>query len=118
MQKIRHLERRETLAYWPALEEQNGEAVGLVTNLSEEGISIHSHVQFEYGHRLNIRVPVDPALAGYSFLHLHIENMWCHSSGVKGTFHSGFKIINLSNEAREGIQKLLTAFSYPATYTP
>jgi hypothetical protein len=112
MQKIRHLERRETLAYWPAHDEQTGESTGLVTNLSEEGISLHSQCHFEPGHRLNIRVTVDPKLTGHQFLHLHVENAWCHPSGISGYYQSGFRIINLSQEAREGIEKLLASFSY------
>jgi len=116
MQTLRHFERRETLAYWPAREEQTGESVGLVTNLSEDGISIHSPHPFETGHRMNIRVTVDSKLSGTHLLHLHVENAWCHPSGVSGTYHAGFKIINLSPDAEEGIQKLLTAFSYPAPH--
>ena len=118
MQRIRHLERRETLAYWPALDEQTGESAGLVTNLSEEGISIHSQSQFEVGQKLNLRVSVDPEIAGHPFLHLHIENAWCHPSGISGTYNAGFKIRNLSDESREGILQLLTTFSYPAPETP
>ena len=113
MNKIRHAERRETLAFWPARDEQSGEAVGLVTDLSEEGVCIHSHARFEAGQRLNLRVAVDPKITGASAIHLHIENAWCHPSGMTGCFHSGFKLINLSFEARDGIQKLVSAFSYP-----
>jgi len=113
MKTIRHAERRETLAYWPARDEQSGDSVGLVTDLSEEGVSVHSHCRFEAGQRLNIRVAVDPKITGYTSLHLHVENVWCHPSGMTDCFHSGFKLLNVSFEAREGIQKLVTAFSYP-----
>ena len=113
MNKIRHTERRETLAYWPARDEQSGESIGLVTDVSEEGVSIHSQCMFEPGHRLNIRVAVDPKLTGLHYLHLHVENVWCHPSVISGLFHSGFILINLSPEAREGIMKLISSFSYP-----
>lgn len=116
MQKLRHTERRETLAYWPARQEETGESVGLVTDLSEEGISIHSTCQFEPGHRINIRVAVDPKLTGLHFLHLHIENVWCHPSGIAGSYHSGFKLVNLAPEAQDGIRKLIASFSYPAPH--
>jgi hypothetical protein len=118
MKTIRHLERRETLAYWPASDEQCGESAGLVTNLNEEGISIHSPHPFEPGHRLNIRVQVDPQMAGHPFIHLHVENVWCRPSGMSGIYHAGFRLVNVSPEAREEIQKLLTAFSYPAPSPP
>lgn len=116
MKKLRHTERRETLAYWPARDEQSGESMGLVTDLSEEGISIHSQSNFEPGQRLNIRVAVDPKLTGLHYLHLHVENAWCHPSGMAGSFHSGFKLINLSPEAREGIMRLIASFSYPVPH--
>ncbi len=112
MQKIRHMERRETLAYWPALDEQSGDSVGLVTDLSEEGLNIHSHIQFETGQKLNLRVVIDPNISGVSLIHLHVVNAWCHPSGLSGHFHAGFKITNLSADADEAILKLLTAFSY------
>lgn len=116
MNRLRHTERRETLAYWPARDEQSGESVGLITDLSEEGINIHSQSQFEQGQRINIRVAVDPKLTGRHSLHLHVEAVWSHPSEVVGSFHSGFKLLNLSAEAREGIQKLLSSFSYPAPH--
>ena len=116
MKRIRHAERRETLAYWPARDEQSGESVGLVTDLSDEGINIHSQTPFELGQRLNIRVAVDPKLTGLHYLHLHVENAWCHPSGVAGMFHSGFRLWNLSEDSREAIHKLLMSFSYPAPH--
>ena len=113
MYKIRHTERRETLAYWPARDEQSGESVGLVTDLSEEGVSLHSQSSFEPGHRFNLRMAVDPKLAGVTVIHLHVETIWCQPSGIAGCFHSGFKLLNASFETRDAIRKLLTAFSYP-----
>jgi hypothetical protein len=118
MKTIRHLERRETLAYWPASDEQSGESVGLVTNLNEEGISIHSPHPFELGHRLNLKIQVDPQFAGHPFIHLHAENTWCRPSGMSGIFHAGFRLINVSQEAREEIRELLAGFSYPAPSPP
>ncbi len=117
MQHIRHAERRETLAYWPAQEEQTGETVGLVTNLSEEGINIHSQHAFEHGQRLNLRVAIDPNLSGLHFLHLHAENAWCQPSAMPGYFQAGFKLVNLSPDMREGILKLITAYSFPAPHS-
>jgi hypothetical protein len=117
MKHIRHAERRETLAYWPAREEQTGESVGLVTNLSEEGINIHSQHPFERGQRINLRVTVEPKLSGLHHLHLHAENAWCHPSGMPGYFQAGFKLVNLSADMREGILKLLTSYSYPAPHS-
>lgn len=116
MKRPRRAERRETLAYWPARDEQSGEPVGFVTDLSEEGINLHSQAPFGLGHRLNIRVVVDPKLTGLHHLLLHIENAWCRPSEVKGMFHAGFRLRNLSDESRQGIRKLLANFSYPAPH--
>lgn len=117
MNRLRHTERRETLAYWTARDEQSGDPIGLVTDLSEEGINLHSQTSFAPGQRLNVRITAEPGLTGLHCLHLHAENVWCHSSGITGMFHAGFRLRNLSAESREGIRKLLTHFSYPAPHT-
>ena len=117
MNTLRHIERRETLAYWPARDEQSGESVGLVTDISTNGINIHSHEPFEHGHKLNIRMSVDPNLSGSRVIHLHVVNVWSQLSGISGHYHAGFKIVDLSADAREAILKLLSGFSYPAPGT-
>jgi len=71
MQKQRHLERRETLAYWPATDTGKGESVGLVTDLTEEGIHLHSKHGFLKGQTLTIRIAVDALLAGTDHISLH-----------------------------------------------
>ncbi|MBI3987510.1 MAG: PilZ domain-containing protein [Lentisphaerae bacterium] len=113
MDKQRHLERRETLAYWPAEDTVKGEHVGLVTNLTEEGIQIHSKHAFPKGQRLSIRIAVDATLIGTDHISVVVENVWCSASGVPGLNHAGFRIVDISDTARKGIRDLLWAFSYP-----
>ena len=108
----RHLERRETLAYWPAEAVGNGEAVGLVTNLSEEGIQIHSEHGFRKGQKLAIRIRVDVAQAGTDHITVDVENIWSSASSVGGLHHAGFRIIKMSDRARSSLIALTDAFSY------
>lgn len=110
----RHLERRETLGYWPAEQEGTGESVGLVTDLSNEGVQIHSKHRFVKGQKLTLRIVVDPKLGGTDHITLTVENAWCRTSGVPDLFHAGFKIVSISEAAREHLHRLLEAFSYPA----
>ena len=80
----RHLERRETLAYWPAEIAENGETVGLITNLNEEGLQIHSDHGFIKGQKLSIRIAVDVAQAGKDHISVCVENVWSAVSSVGG----------------------------------
>ena len=114
MQRKRYLERRETLAYWPAADTAKGETVGLVTDLTEKGIRIHSKHGFLKGEVLTIRIAVDAQLAGADHILLTIENVWCRASGLPDLYHGGFKIVKISDKAKAGIRNLLQAFSYPA----
>jgi hypothetical protein len=114
MYKERHRERRETLAYWPAKDAEKGEAVGLVTNLSEEGIQIHSKHEFRKGQVITMRITVDPKLAKTDHISLVIENVWCRASEVHGLYHAGFRTVGISNTAKKGLRNLFQAFSYPA----
>ena len=108
----RHLERRETLAYWPAEIAENGETVGLITNLNEEGLQIHSDHGFIKGQRLSIRIAVDVAQAGKDHISVCVENVWSAVSSVGGLTHAGFKIIDLSDSARLSLRSLMETFSY------
>jgi hypothetical protein len=112
MERQRHLERRETLAYWPAEAVENGEAVGLVTNLNEAGIQIHSAHGFLKGQKLAIRITVDVAQAGTDHISLSVENVWSSRSSVAGLYHAGFRIIDISDSARLSVRALIEAFSY------
>jgi hypothetical protein len=112
MQK-RHRERQETLGYWPATETGKGESVGLVTNLTEDGIQIHSKHDFLKGQILTIRISVDAMLAGTDHISLVIENVWCRASGISDLYYAGFKIIDISETAKRSLMNLFQAFSYP-----
>ena len=114
MHKERHLERRETLAYWPAKDAETGEAVGLVRDLTEEGVQMHSEHDFVVGHTFTMRIAVDATLAGTDKISLLVEVIWCSRSGVPGLYHAGFKIMDISDKARRSIRALIQAFSYPA----
>ena len=100
MEDQRHVDRRETLAHWPAQDTDTGEAVGLVTNLSEKGIEIHSKHGFTKGQMLTIRMAVDAKLCGTDHISMVVENVWCRASGVAGLFHAGFKIVDISDRAK------------------
>jgi len=114
MYRKRHIERRETLGYWPARDTKKGDAVGLVTDLSDEGIRIHSAHKFGKGKVLDLRIAVDEALSGTDHISMVVKNVWCHESGVPGFYNAGFKIVNLSDKARKALRRLVDAFSYPA----
>jgi hypothetical protein len=114
MHKARHLERRETLAYWPVKNGNTGETVGLVSNLSEEGVQIHSRHEFDRGAVLPIRIKVDAVLVGTDHISLTIENVWCQASGVHDLYFAGFKIVEISDAAKGSLKSLLAAFSFPA----
>ena len=114
MSSKRHKERRETLAYWPARDVKKGEPVGLVSNLNDEGVQIHSKHSFRKGEILTIRIAVEPMLAGTDRITLVVENVWCRASGLSGLHHAGFKIVDISALARRSLSKLLESFSYPA----
>jgi hypothetical protein len=110
----RHTDRRETLAHWPAQDAANGESVGLVTNLSEKGVEIHSKHGFTKGQTLTIRIAVDAKLSGTDSISLVVENIWCRASGVPDLFHAGFKIVDISDRAKRALVNLMQAFSYLA----
>jgi hypothetical protein len=112
MQSLRHLERRETLTSWPAEDIENGEAVGLLTNLHEEGVQIHSEHRFLKGETLTIRITVDAMLAGTPHISVVVENVWSSDRYVGGLHPAGFRIVDISDKARKSVRALIAAFSY------
>ena len=113
MDEQRHFDRRETLAYWPVQQTEKGEAVGLVTNFSREGIQIHSKHTFSKGEILTIQIAVDAIFAGADNITMVVENAWCHASRVENLYHAGFKIMDISDRAKQSLRNLIEAFSYP-----
>lgn len=114
MKAHRNRERRETLGYWPAEDAENGQAVGLVTNLTEEGLQIHSRHGFLKKQVLTVRIKVDAIPAGKDTISLVIENVWSRPSGVPGLYHAGFKVLAASTKAKRSLRNLFKAFSYAA----
>jgi hypothetical protein len=114
IQGQRHRERRETLAYWPVRDAEKGEAVGLVTDISDEGMQIHSEHGFAKGETLKVRITLDTKLVGTDRISAVIENVWCQPSGLSGLYHAGFKVVNMSDKAKLSLRKLMEVFSYPA----
>jgi hypothetical protein len=114
MDEQRHFDRRETLAYWPATDMEKGESVGVVTNLSEKGVEIHSKHGFVKGQTLTIRIAVDAKLCGTDHISLVVENVWSRASGVAGLFHAGFRSVDISDRAKRALRNLMAAFSYLA----
>lgn len=110
----RHLERRETLGYLPVQRADDGEQLGLATNLHEEGIQIQGKQAFKKGQILDIKIAVDPKLCGTDRISLTIQNVWCRAGEGTGLYLAGFQIMNLSAGARCGLRRLLDAFSYPS----
>ena len=115
MYRERHLERRETSAHWPARQDVSGTVVGLVADMSTEGIGIHSEHGFTKGQQLALRVSVDERLCGQDHLCLTVENVWCQRHAASGLYHAGCKIVELSRQARVCIERLMMEFSYPVS---
>ena len=112
MKSQRHLERRESLAYWHASQQHTGKLVGLVTELTDEGVNIHSRQSFMKGQTLSIKVNLDLELCGKDEILIRIKNVWCRRSEMSGIYHAGFEILKISDDDREAIRKLLESFSY------
>ncbi len=114
MKGMRRLERRETLAHWPVMDIQTGEEVGLVTNLTEEGLQLQCKRRFEKGQELAIQIMVDEKVVKTDSISLVIRNVWCRSGGKEGGFKAGFAIVDISEKDKRNLNNLINAFSYLA----
>lgn len=117
-QKDRRSERRETLAYWEARRADNGAPAGRVSNITPEGLNLHTTHPFLPGDQLRLRILLDRAMAGAEHIDVDIENAWCRPTEDPAVFHAGFKILKISDAARKVVERLLAEFSYPAPEPP
>jgi hypothetical protein len=113
MPNTRHSDRRETFAYWPAHNEFTGKPLGMVTNISEEGIQLHSEDPFDKDQIIPLRLAPPANLTGAREILLTVQNVWCWPAVNPALYHAGFKIIRATPLARKALQKLKDAFSYP-----
>ena len=109
---MRHQERVETLAYWPVSDVEKNKVVGLVTNLTDEGLHLHSPHEFPKGRVMTLRIILDPRLTGLDYISLVVENVWCSASSTRGLYHAGFKIVDMTDDAKRQLRELFQLYSY------
>jgi hypothetical protein len=113
MTKTRQIDRLETFAYWPAHNEFTGKKVGMLTNISDAGIQLHSEVPFTADQIIPLRLAPPSNMTGVKEILLTVQNVWCWPAVNPKLYHAGFKIIRATYTARKALKKLEDAFSYP-----
>ncbi len=116
--KTRQSDRRETLAYWPAFNEYTGKKVGLLTDISEGGIQLHSEAPFLPDQRISLVISPPSPLTGAKEIRFTVQTIWCRPAIEPHLYHAGFKIVRITPRARAALEKLQNAFSFVTPSQP
>lgn len=98
------------------VEQDSGESLGVVVNLSQEGIMLVNSKPLQpdclYQIRLNIGDGVITGVSNCS-INLGIDCLWTNpAEGKAAMYWAGCQIIDVSDEAAELVQKLIYAVSH------
>lgn len=106
----RRLKKRSQLLYYlPVIERRSGERLGVLGDLSPEGLLLVSERRMDPGHRYHVRVAPDNAteLLGDVELNAEIEVRWATQDANPSLYIAGTQFHGLGPEEHEIIQILL-----------
>jgi hypothetical protein len=110
--------RQETLTQWPAEDTERGEDIGVVTNITDEGLQLLGEREFSEGETFLMQMKVDSRMVGADSISFMVENVWCSSNSRSDSYRAGFKIVHMSEMAKRGLKNLFSSFSYASPTRP
>jgi hypothetical protein len=111
-------ERRETLSYWKVFDAQSERLLGRLTNVTTEGLQVHSEQPIPENADYHIRIETPEDITGYGRVFINARSMWCQKNPMTDLYSAGFKITGQLPEYVDAVRRLIEHFSYPAPPQP
>ncbi|MEI6808815.1 MAG: PilZ domain-containing protein [bacterium] len=111
MKEKRSTERRETYEYWTVTETATGRRIGVVIDLTREGLRLHCEEIIPSGKLIQVTVHIDKKIAGTDKIDLELRCRWCRKTRVSHLNAVGFAIVSPSPDYLKIEQKLIDFFS-------
>lgn len=102
--------KRHNLYFLSAFDARNGNALGQLSDISVEGVSLLSETPLQCPCTYLLRILVPQGTGPDFALEFEAESRW--TSTEEGTYTTGFRITFLTDEQRAQIEKIVNNYSY------
>ena len=111
MQEKRGIPRTTANSNVMALDVNSGRKLGRVANLSPEGMMLICPQPLENNRVFQLELELEAPLHGHSNLGCGVESLWHSKASESGRYWVGFRIIDISPEAADIIDALITIWT-------
>lgn len=107
----RRLVRREVVAKVEVIDINRGELLGTLVNIHEEGLLVVGPKIMREDHVYQLEFKLPTPVSGIDSIQLGVDCLWVKSADDSGLCWSGCHIIDLSDQAREQIEKVIESIT-------
>jgi len=108
----RREQRRHIIYYLRVFEQDSGELVGYLADLTTEGFMVISDRKVAAGRTFRLRMDLPKEMKGTRQVLFKAKAMWCKPDSNPDFYNTGYRILNLSKEDARTIDGLIRDFFY------
>lgn len=108
----RRAERRHLIYYLRVFEQDGGELVGYLADLTTEGFMVISDRKIAAGRTFGLRMDLPKKMKGSRQVLFKARSMWCKPDANPDFYNTGYRIVGLSKEDARTIDGLIRDFFY------
>ena len=108
----RRAQRSHLIYYLPVFEQDSGELVGYLADLTTEGLMVISDRKVAAGRTFRLRMDLPKKMKGTRQVLFKARAMWCKPDANPDFYNTGFRIVNLSKVDAQTINGLIRDFFY------
>ena len=108
MKDTRTLKRRHLIYYLETYDEDTGELLGHLVDLTTSGVKVVSKKAIEIGKRYRMKMLLPAGYFKETVIHFEGVSKWSGNDVNPDFYDTGFEVTNLDREARKTIIKLIT----------
>lgn len=106
----RTLKRIQLIAALDVLHPATERLIGVVTDISPEGLGARSRQEFQSGHQYDLRVLLPAEILGQNHFDVTARCAWCRPSNNPALFDAGFQFVDATPDTIEIVEQLIRRY--------
>ncbi len=113
MTDLRRFPRRYLFFYLRVFDQLNGNLLGYLSNINQQGLMLTSDLPYKPGQLLDMKMTVPGNMTENNMIHFSAEVVWCKKDEQTNYYDSGMVLTDISHKNEELIKNLITRFTKP-----